>query len=256
MKQQARDIQIRDLFEHLKIAKVPAIAREVKEMLNEPGALSEEVLNEICHLFECEVTSRKDKKVREAVRKAHLPYENAHRNELIVEGTRIFNKEDFNILFRRYWLEAQHNIIISGKGRVGKSYLASALCVDAIECGKSVHYMEFDELINQLNLESLSATSEPELLRCVDQCDVIAIDNWCYHDVTPLTATMMINYLEKTIGQVSLILTSERTTDEWKKALTKKRAEQKVLTRVIGRANQIQLLPLSKSTFIASEGRA
>lgn len=256
MKQQARDIQIRDLFEHLKIARVPAIAREVKEMLDEPGGLSEELLDELCHLFECEMSSRKDKKVKNAAHKANLPYENANRNELVVEGTRTFNKEDFNILFRRHWLEAHHNVIVSGQGRVGKSYLASALCVDALECGKSVLYMEFDDFVNQLNLESLSATSEPDLLRYIEQNDVIVIDNWCYHPVTSLTASMMINWLEKTIDQVSLILTSEHTTVEWKKALTKKRTEQKVLTRVIGRANQIQLLPISKSTFVANEGRA
>lgn len=256
MRHECRATNARDLLSYCKTVKVPFIAQEIRDLLDEHGAISDATLEELCRIFECEVSGRRSAKIKRKAREANLPYENAHRHDLFVEGARTFNKEDFNLLFRRDWLDNNYNVILTGDRRTGKSYVASALCIDALECDKSVHYLEFDDFLTQLNIESLSASGVPTLLRLIDTADVIVIDNWCYYSVTALAANMIVNWLEKATGRVSLVLTSERPLNQWGKELASNRADKEVLQKLIGRANQVNLLGLSTSIFIAQEGSA
>jgi DNA replication protein DnaC len=256
MRLRNREVQCQDIRAKIAALRMHFVKQEFESMLLETGAISDESLRVFDRLLTCEVLGKKDRKVAKSAELAKLPYLNAHRYELYIDGLRTINKEDFELLFRRYWLDERYNVFIKGDSRVGKSYLASALCVDALGYEKTVLYMEFDDFLQQLNLESLSAAQASTLLPAIAQYDVIVIDNWLYHDVTEFTAGMIINWLEKTVGQTSLVLTSALSATEWKKALGTKRAKQKILSSVINRANHIELLPLTKSVFINQEGKA
>ncbi len=107
-------------------------------------------------LFEAEVSGRGTRRVRTALRLSNLPTGQTLANfdfafQPAIERSRI------ETLATCAWVRNAETVLIQGTPGVGKTHLAIALGIKAVEQGFSVQYFRFDELLNEMRSELLAS---------------------------------------------------------------------------------------------------
>lgn len=66
--------------------------------------------------------------------------------------------------------------MLSGHSGVGKIYIASGLCSDAIDKGYKAYFRTMDEILTTLKLKDITPSAKREY-KCLCESDVIVIDD-------------------------------------------------------------------------------
>jgi len=112
------------------------------------------------------------------------------------------------------FIEQHHHILVAGPVGVGKTMLAHALGHLAIQRGLSVHLATADKLFNRLKGSRLDATHELELRRLI-AVDLLIIDDLALRPLDELETADLYELVTARHRKGSIIVSSNRTPDEW-----------------------------------------
>ena len=110
--------------------------------------------------------------------------------------------------------ERSHNVIILGPPGVGKTHLAIALGVKAVEAGYSVLFLTLESLMARL----VKAFHENRLERSLQQLvypKVLIIDEIGYLPLSQLEASLFFRLVARRYERASLIVTSNKSFLDW-----------------------------------------
>jgi DNA replication protein DnaC len=110
--------------------------------------------------------------------------------------------------------ERTHNVIILGPPGVGKTHLAIALGVKAVEAGYSVLFLTLESLMTRL----VKAFHENRLERSLQQLvypKVLIIDEIGYLPLSQLEASLFFRLVARRYERASLIVTSNKSFLDW-----------------------------------------
>ena len=118
-------------------------------------------------------------------------------------------------LFDRFdYMTQRENIVWLGPTGCGKSGLATAFLLQALDRGYRGYFITFPELIAEL-YASLADRSEQQVLRKYVRYDCLVIDEVGYVEIEPAQVGLFFTLLQKRHKQRSTLITSNLGFSEW-----------------------------------------
>ena len=121
------------------------------------------------------------------------------------------------ILHSGPFMDAAHNVVFIGGPGTGKTHLATAIAVEAIQRhGKRVRFFSTVELVNALELEKAQGKAG-QLAHRLIYMDLIILDELGYLPFSQAGGALLFHLLSKLYEHTSVVITTNLNFSEWSK---------------------------------------
>lgn len=202
-----------ELRKRLKDLSLHTMASIFEEEAKKAGKLKASYTDYLKNLVEEEHLARTDRSVAARIAKAKFPFMRTLESFDFSFQSSIcpqYIKELGNLSF----LEKAENILLLGPPGTGKSHLAVAIGVKACMAKKRVLSFIVDDLLDQLVAAKVCGTL-PKKLAELSRLDLILCDELGYNSIDKERANLFFHLVAKRYERGSIILTSNKTFDEW-----------------------------------------
>jgi DNA replication protein DnaC len=112
------------------------------------------------------------------------------------------------------WLESAFNIMFIGPPGIGKSHLAVALGIAAVDAGYKTVFVHAQQLTHIFRTLEISSKSKLQLKK-ITQANLVILDEVGFQPITRQEANMLFGIVNQLYQQTSIILTSNKGVAEW-----------------------------------------
>ncbi|WP_374595446.1 IS21-like element helper ATPase IstB [Aquabacterium sp.] len=197
----------------LKALKLHGMAANWPELLArcQHAALGPEALIE--QLLEAETAERTVRSIAYQMTAARFP---AHRDRAGFDFSAAHvDQALFDTLHTTAFTEAAHNVVFIGGPGTGKTHLATALGVEAVQrYGKRVRFHPTIELVNALEQEK-AAGKAGQIAHRLMYADMLILDELGYLPFSQAGGALLFHLLSKLYEHTSVVITTNLSFSEW-----------------------------------------
>lgn len=146
-------------------------------------------------------------------RRANLPWEKTL-DSFDFGFQRSVSREQMLRLSDMTWVEQAYNVCFLGPPGIGKTHLALALSVKALDLGYAVAFETLDNLMKILKTSEISGISKRRL-KYLNKVALVVIDEVGFMPLSPAEANLFFGFVSAMSERTSLIITSNKGFDEW-----------------------------------------
>lgn len=188
-------------------------AKELETILEKARQQEWTPLQTLQELLKVEQENRLDTGRLRRLKTANLPYHKTL-NDFDFGFQTSVSKRQMQQLTEMAWLEGAYNIMFLGPPGVGKTHLAIALGLAAIDTGYRVFFASMEQLIQWLKTETISNRSKKQLLRLY-KANLVILDEVGFQPISRQEANLLFGLINRLYQQTSIILTSNHGFEDW-----------------------------------------
>lgn len=184
-----------------------------------------------------EINARENKKLAKRLKQALFP-EYKTLSEFDLSEQKSLSQRQMNQLKELSWLEQGFNIIFLGPPGVGKTHLAVGIGIEAINSGYKVRFCSMADLVHLLRTQEISSMARNKIKK-ITEMDLLIIDDLMFMAMEKHEANLFFQLINKLYGQTSIIITSNKSPEDWGELLGDPAITTAILDRIVHKCEVI-----------------
>jgi len=164
-------------------------------------------------LIEDELTNRKDNSYKKRFQKAHFPFTKTVEEYDFNFQPTLNHQEIYNLATCEF-IRKKENIVFIGPPGTGKTHLSVSIGIKALQQGYKVIFTTVSDMMSAL-FESKADNSYAQKLRYYLSCDLLILDELGFRKLNEQIVDQFYEIVSQRYEKGSLIITSNKTFDEW-----------------------------------------
>jgi len=201
------------LTKNLKNLKLSGVVKTV-EVRNEQAIKEKLSYMEFLELLiEDELTNRKDNSYKKRFQKAHFPFTKTVEEYDFNFQPTLNHQEIYNLATCEF-IRKKENIVFIGPPGTGKTHLSVSIGIKALQQGYKVIFTTVSDMMSAL-FESKADNSYAQKLKYYLSCDLLILDELGFRKLNEQIVDQFYEIVSQRYEKGSLIITSNKTFDEW-----------------------------------------
>lgn len=197
----------------LKSLKLKGILKRLDEIVSDAESRKDSYISFLNNIFHAEIEERARRRFERNMSAAHFPVIKKIDSFDFGRIKGICKSEAVNLLDCR-WVDKKENLLFFGPPGIGKTHLSIAFGITAVEKGYTVCFEKIVNLFKLLKTAEIQKTSEYRLRRMM-KSNVVIIDEIGYTPIEKREANLFFNVLSELYEKASIIITSNKSFDDW-----------------------------------------
>jgi DNA replication protein DnaC len=227
-------------LDRLRVLRLTAMADAYQAQQHDPALVSLTFDERLAMLVDAEHLFRDNRALTRRLKEAKLRIGDASLEGLDYAAHRELDRATIRRLATGQWIAEHHNVVITGKTGVGKTFLACALGQQACRQGYRTIYRRVPRLFEEMALAHGDGSYTVQLARFA-RVDLLVLDDFA---IAPLKETHrqdLLEILEDRDGTRSTVIASQLPADAWHAYLGDPTVADAILDRIVRRAYPIAL---------------
>ena len=197
----------------LSTLKLKGIANSLDELVHDAEIQKVSYITFLNTLFTTEVSYRVKRRVQRNMTGAHFPIIK-RMSDFEFGRIKGMGKSEAVNLLDCTWIDNKENLLFFGPPGVGKTHLAIAFGVAAVQRGYSVCFEKITNLIKLLKTAEIQKKSAYRINR-VMKSNLVVIDEIGYTPIEKREANLFFNLISEMYERLSIVITSNKSFESW-----------------------------------------
>ena len=202
------------LLDRLFKFKLSHMAEALEQQFLNPNSELEDFHARISALINYEWDQRQSTKFNKLLRKATLKYPHADFDESLYEPDRMLDTHTIEKLQSCNWIDEPKNLLITGSAGAGKTHIANALCVTALQQLRTVKYIRANALLQESE-KAHRMNSSYEYTNEMSSYDLLVIDDFGLMELDLDKCRDLFEIIETRDSRKSTMIVSQLPVANW-----------------------------------------
>ena len=219
------------------------IQDQVEELIRKASEEKCSYLDFSLSLLETEINQRSQRDLERRTKAAKLPV-NHDLDQYDYSFRSGVGKQQLSQLRECQWLEQNFNVVLMGPSGIGKTMIAAGLCLDALKMGYKAYFRTMEQLNETLIMKDITRSALIEYNKLL-KANLLVIDDIMMFALEKKQAVQLFNFINHLHERASLIVTTNKSPQEWVKMLDDEVIATALLDRILYRCEVVRSTGIS-----------
>jgi DNA replication protein DnaC len=190
-------------------------------------------------LLQVEIDYRNRKNLEKRLKTAKMPLN----NDLSIwkdNPQSGITRQQLSQLMECHWLEQNFNLILMGPSGTGKTLIGAGLCNEALKKGYKACFRTMDQINQLLKMKDVAKSVQREYDQLI-KSDMLVIDDIMMFPMEKKQAVALFNMIDYLHQNASIVVTTNKSPDEWVKMLDDEVLATALLDRLLFKCEIVKL---------------
>ena len=190
-------------------------------------------------MMDAEISYRNRQNLQKRMKIARLPLSN-NLDSWQDNQQKGISKQQLSQLRECFWMEQNFNLVLMGPSGTGKTFIAAGLCHDALKKGYKACFRTMEQLNYLLKMKDFTKSAAREY-QSILKSDLMVIDDIMMFPMEKKQAVSLFNLIDHLHQNASMIITTNKSPDEWVNILEDEVLATAMLDRLLFKCEVVKL---------------